>query len=125
MSNKMEVMEPKIILEPPLHTYYSPKLNIKIQNKDFLFELFTLNHVKPSIQKQYKFKPYDPSHDKLYRISNFIHLTLGKWTKDEDEILKKAVKTHGRQWTLISESYFPTRTSTSCIKRYLILENKK
>ncbi|PVH94490.1 hypothetical protein DM02DRAFT_539343, partial [Periconia macrospinosa] len=45
------------------------------------------------------------------------NIDRGRWSLLEDDMLRKAVQAHNRQWTEIVERYFPERTPISAKNR--------
>ena len=45
------------------------------------------------------------------------HINRGRWTKEEDEKLKRLVEVHGERWDLLA-SHFPDRADVQCQHRW-------
>ena len=45
------------------------------------------------------------------------HINRGRWTKEEDEKLKRLVEVHGERWDFIA-SHFPDRADVQCQHRW-------
>lgn len=76
MEGGKDVLEPKVELEPSLPKYYSSKS--KFQNKNLslgqnFLKIPTENTEEETKKlKEYKFKTYDPSHEKAFSTRNFF-----------------------------------------------------
>lgn len=42
----------------------------------------------------------------------------GRWTDQEDELLRRGMAEHGRKWTIISRTLLPHRTIKQCLQRW-------
>ena len=45
------------------------------------------------------------------------HINRGRWTKEEDEKLKRLTELHGERWDFIA-SHFPDRADVQCQHRW-------
>ncbi|XP_072954935.1 transcription factor MYB3R-2-like [Typha angustifolia] len=73
---------------------------------------YGLSRMSPAVSSP---RTSSPSHK---RISGPIRRAKGGWTTQEDETLRRAVKTFkGRSWKKIAES-FPDRTEVQCLHRW-------
>jgi len=53
----------------------------------------------------------------LDRYAGKKHINRGRWTKEEDEKLKRLVEVHGERWDFIA-SHFPDRADVQCQHRW-------
>lgn len=128
MKEKLTCLEPNPNLNP--HVYY-PNNHIPEKKEHFSIPIMDINSYKKMIPQttigkkfnlKLKIKEYDPTKkkpkdDKYKSNKTYINLLEGRWTSEEDELLKKGFEMYGKQWTLISNEVVKTRNKFSCSQR--------
>lgn len=128
-TTKLECIEPSLAVKPTLPHYYKTNLPRPLpfyEQKQLNLPIEKLNGSKVQVFKFSSYFPFKKSHKTVTYNSkyNFFSHLEGKWTQEEDDLLKKGIQKFGRHWTDISYEFVKTRSPSACIKRSKVIENK-